>query len=238
MKPEKSNYNSYKELNIFLLTSLRESPISYYVEGGNIKPNWMFYSSDTYEFKNTEHHQTHHIYVTSNEKIVAGDWYVNNQKKSRPYLNKCTGNKIFDGMHYNCFKVVATTDVEINVDFINENETNKKTLPNIPDNFILSFIEMMNLGFKFKTIHVMHFCDYGKLNSETKLLIDEENNILVKDLQNEFSLNNVVDIINDLVMLINIENINKIDINGTLISEFNSSKFNGSFDKLICKELK
>ena len=51
-----------------------------------------------------------HIYITNDEKIKEGNYYINLQ--NRPYINR-SGKTKFKGLYDNCKKIILTTDQDL-----------------------------------------------------------------------------------------------------------------------------
>ncbi len=119
------------------------------------------------------------LYIISHDEIKDGDWYINFQKKNKPYLNR-SGTTKFDGLYTDCYKIIATTDNELrlNTAIRNSNENSEKyghldyILPQPSKEFISRFIK-----------------EYNKGNIITDVLVEyEEYNIPGNNSENEYKL--------------------------------------------------
>ena len=166
----------YKKVNVIILPS----------KNGNSKiglnPQAMFNKPHLYYFnEGAVYHECQHLYITSDEKIKAGDWFLTDirdnksQNNGKPLyeVQKCT--QIVNGWIFTeqdselglnpswSKKIIATTDtslISINEQYFDVNKSRKsavleqKTLPKIPQRFIKKFIEEYNKGNQIEEIFV------------------------------------------------------------------------------------
>jgi hypothetical protein len=91
------------------------------------------------------------IYITSDEEIEDGDWFVTGiptvGKSIHKYAGKC-GDFIIGNDDFYCFKcfskkIIATTDLLITVHRVN---SDSDRVPTIPQSFVNYFVEQYNKG--------------------------------------------------------------------------------------------
>lgn len=109
------------------------------------------------------------LYITSDEEINEGDWYL-----SKVNNKPCKWTKDYSGTNGYGFKIIATTDKDINEPDKNIKNITYALLPEPSKEFIQAYIESYNNG-----------------NPITDILVEYEVNVLMEDgdaLSNMFKL--------------------------------------------------
>lgn len=146
-----------------------------------------------------------HLYITSNEEIKEGDWFIDDLNR----IKKCTGTSQgyidFEGGFNTkpsvCKKIIATTDESIQIIMPNIDawEAGVKTisLPKPSDSFISKYIEEYNKGNIIEDVLVEYedkgkviYEEYGGMVDSTwipniKLKVDSNNTITIKKVVEE-----------------------------------------------------
>ncbi len=143
-----------------------------------------------------------HLYVTSDEKIKEGDWFI---QLGTPFINKATKHTIKilnDGINGKDWrKIIATTDKSLTVQINNPKKVQNrifKPLPQIPFDFIELYAEKYNSNNQIINLLVEYIYEetdelsYCFVNHP---VLDEENRIkikLIKDTWNKEELDIIV----------------------------------------------
>ena len=140
-----------------------------------------------------------HLYITSNEEIKEGDWYI--------WLNKLyqtTNTTIEKGLAKN--PIIATTDESLVINQGVYNDQNGKILERLPkpsDSFISKYIEEYNKGNIISDVLVEYKLNQYKFMStlcttkekEYELKVDSNNTITIKKVKDSYSREEVIEIL-------------------------------------------
>lgn len=138
---------NYKNLKIHLLSTNNSSQFGIIHEANQLH----LVTNDNTFLDNLVKYKE--LYITDDSKINDGDWFI------REFDNAITlANINSDHNHYNCEKIIATTDKSLN-------------LPQIPTQYIQHYISEYNKGNQLKTVDVLFENliedEYGNQHVET-----------------------------------------------------------------------
>lgn len=116
-----------------------------------------------------------HLYVTSDEVINGGDWYVDFRIGYQPIISN---TPIHNDKNFFCKKIIATTDEGLN-------------LPKIPISFIDNFVKEYNIG------NVIQEVSIELSKEEKKIIIKGNNNINIKLPKTYWNKEEVIEILKE-----------------------------------------
>ena len=171
--------------------------------------NHMFFTELllTQSYLSSLNMKSYHIYITSDDEIINGDWFYNLVRKE---IQKC--NSYLEELSLNKFpelaiKIIATTDVSLKyneytsvVDESNGIKENwKHQLPQPSKQFIEKYIEAWNSNNKIESVLV----DYEPICRaiENDILVpkvDSHNYITITTIKNSWTKDEVIDILNSI----------------------------------------
>jgi hypothetical protein len=119
----------------------------------------MVFDPDYTTHKSLPNGSYQHLYITSNEKPIDGDWCYKNDVKGKIFKWIPTDNDWYKDSK----KIVATTDKSLLLPNINFKNWDGKTrnLPSPSDGFIKKFIERYNAGNTITEVMVEYEDDYS-----------------------------------------------------------------------------
>ena len=140
-----------------------------------------------------------HLYITSNEEIKEGDWFIIDNK-----IHQCIGHYNHyicikkDGssiLPINCKKIIATTNETLYLTFNNGKTDLKFVLPKPSDSFIFKYIEEYNKGNIISDVLVEYKLNQYKFMStlcttkekEYALKVDSNNTITIKKIKTTYT---------------------------------------------------
>lgn len=134
---------TFKKSRVFMLPTKEKAQLHLH------QTNLLFVSQIP---QNPSHNEyaSQHLYITSNDEIKEGDWYINSQNE--PYLNRAGSSSFYDLYDY-CEKIIATTDSSLEVISKGINPVYEK-LPQPSQAFIQKFVEEYNGGRKITEVMV------------------------------------------------------------------------------------
>jgi len=110
-------------------------------------------------------HDFYHLYILSDDKIEAGDWYI------RLFDNTIMcANSQSDHKHYDCRKIIATTNKTL---LLPQNFPSFTYLPQPSDSFTQRYIESYNNGKSIIDV-LVEYEEYFSQNKGDKLTINKD----------------------------------------------------------------
>lgn len=164
LKEENGRY--YNSANVVMLATKSKEKDLYLVESGelyySVNPNQMIHKYYTHQ----------HLYFTSDEEIKEGDWHWN-------HIDRMISNDI-RAVDQFCKKIISSTDKSLG-------------LPQPSQSFIKAYIEAYNSGKPITKVMVEYTQKYSYRidipldETEFDLVVDEDNCITIKKVQNTFT---------------------------------------------------
>ena len=140
------------------------------------------------------------IYVTSNEEIKEGDWFIVGNRIHRcmghynPYI--CISKDGSFILSISCRKIIATTDETLYLTFNNSKTDLKFVLPKPSDSFISKYIEEYNKGNQITDVLVEYKWNGGRAGDYEMIpKIDSDNTITIKKVKDSYSREEVIEIL-------------------------------------------
>lgn len=148
--------------------------------------------------------KVHHLYITSDEEIKEGDWFINRQymieeDKEEYAIWRCgdiTPNS-------NPKKIIATTDTNLLKDYSEQSLNDFACLPQPSQEFILQYIEEYNKGNVISDVEVEYdkatydkWLENGASPVFDILKVNPDNTINIKPIKNSWSREEVIEVIN------------------------------------------
>jgi hypothetical protein len=166
------------------------------------------YTSNTYQELVSRGYQPQHLYITSDDEIKEGDWYIHSgteHSTGSEYhtLNQCHKSLwrqdlewFIDGMYAtNCKKIIATTDSSL-THLVGYNNV-EQSLPQPSQSFIQKYIKEYNKGRRITDV-LVEYEDDGKMSyPDVRLLkVNPKNNtVTIKTKKDSWDREEVVELI-------------------------------------------
>ncbi len=163
------------------------------------------YDTESVNPNNDVYNAKQHLYIINNDVIKEGDWFI------RLFDNTVTkANVNSDHKHYDCKKIIATTDKSLVVKYderftdvtINNNSLNQ-LLPQISQQFIEQYITEYNQGNTIVDVLVEYEQNLKEIydlsdqfshhENHLKLKINQDNTINIKTVKDSFSREDMID---------------------------------------------
>ncbi len=138
------------------------------------------------------------LYITSDEDIEDGDWFVTGIPTVGKSIHKCLGKSgefIIGNDEVYCFKyvskkIIATTDLLITVHRVN---SDSDRVPTIPQSFVNYFVEKHNKGNVIEKVMVEYYSsswvfDLLKVNNKNEITIQQIKETYTREEVIEFGL--------------------------------------------------
>ena len=204
---KEQNVRYYQECEVVMIATEKETNIGQDILTGN-----LLYSSERVKYLSG-----YNLYITSNEVIKKGDWFISAGK-----IHQYKGDKLPLIVRCDFRKIIATTDETLYLTFNNGKTDLKFVLPKPSDSFISKYIEEYNKGNIISDVlveyeqckvcqgtkrHIVsmfgevdcNYCQknegYEKLYVEPKLKIDSNNTITIKKVKDSYSREEVINLL-------------------------------------------
>ena len=189
--------------------------------GGCIKENELCTTTSTIGWSNMFKPQ--HLYITSDDEIKEGDWFINIRQGYIGKPSKCIRK----------YKIIATTDTSLKIKTYYEIEDNQEiNLPQPSQQFIDKYIEEYNKGniitdvlVEYEKTNIGSIINVSKRNFIEQLKINpKDNTITIKKLKDNWNREEVI----GLLKLIKKDTINSIELDidsDNLICDLNINKW-------------
>lgn len=150
----------------------------------------LFVNQNKNLFQSNNDFTAHHLYITSDDAILGGDWFLNTTYHT---IHKChsvseniqsdLNGRVYHGK-FECKKIIATTDRSLMKESALAGEMISLPLPAIPSEFINTYVNEYNKDNEITSALVLY--DYTRINAEYfqyPLLMDNTIDIklIVKD---------------------------------------------------------
>lgn len=158
-----------------------------------IKKNFLYQSINCFTQENKINFDSKHLYITSDKEIEKGDWYITNyvNEPNEVERNKIIKSKNNKKLHYKYSKIIATTDISLNI-------------PLIPQSFIEKYIKEYNKSNIITEVNVEYqeILDMSIVENTNKtiniLKVDTNNIINIYSIKDSWNREEVKAIIIDL----------------------------------------
>lgn len=151
------NNTSFLECSLVMLPKEKRDYEGKHITLLNLAKKQLAYGESNNDFHNADFAVQQDLYITSDEKIESGDWYIYN----RQYLRQNNENVDFETELLNVHnkKVISTTNRKLKMPIPESLDMypmsySQKSLPNISIDFINKYIYEYNKGIQIKNILV------------------------------------------------------------------------------------
>jgi len=178
----------WKKCRVVMLPTKEKADLFFIGDWNKLYPTHAVRSTDSKDFQDDESFQ--HLYITSNEEIKVGDWFIANQLPHQlkaivegdyPYevINSISGEKEFHSKHWGMNKIIASTNPSLN-------------LPKPSTEFINKYISQYNKGNIISDIMVEFEADWENIEEVSRLKVDSNNTITIKKIKDSYTRDEVV----------------------------------------------